>query len=90
MARSKTVKSTQAKSLDEIVESFETQDMGDLWERMPESHFEVSIGRRTHLIEIDESLAHELTRIARTKRTSSESLVNDLLKEGIARQKSLR
>lgn len=90
MARSKAVKSTHAKSLDDLVESFETQDMGDLWEGLPEAHFEVSIGRRAHLIEIDEKLAQELTRIAKSKRTSSESLVNDWLKEGIARQKSLR
>jgi hypothetical protein len=90
MARNKAVKSRRSKSLEEIVEMFETQDMGDLWDEMPEAHFEVDIRRRAYLIEIDEKLARELTKIAKSKRRSSESLVNDWLKEGIARQKSLR
>jgi hypothetical protein len=90
MGRNKTDKLTPAKSLDELVESFDTQDMGDLWEQMPVAHFDVSIGRSTHLIEIDDKLAHELTEIAKSKRTSSEALINDWLKEKIARQKTLR
>jgi hypothetical protein len=90
MRRSEMNTLTPAKSLDDLIHAFDTQDMGDAWEQMPEARFDVSIGRRAHLIEIDEKLAQALTEIAKSKRTSSESLINDWLKEGIARQKTVR
>jgi hypothetical protein len=90
MGRSKTDKPTPAKSLEELIEHFDTNDLGDLWEEMPEAYFDVSINRRTHLIALDEKLAHELTEIAKSKRTSSEALVNDWLKERIAHRRNIR
>ena len=37
-------------SVQELVEFFDTHDMGDYWDRMPEAHFEVDIRRRSHLV----------------------------------------
>jgi hypothetical protein len=71
------------KKLDDLIEFFETHDMGDYWDRMPEAHFEVEIKKRTHLIAIEEDIADQITAIARSKKTSSETLVNLWLKEKI-------
>jgi len=39
-------------SLDELVEFFDTHDMGDYLSELPEVHFDVDIKRRTHLVAI--------------------------------------
>jgi hypothetical protein len=88
MERSKAKKLTPTRSLDELVEFFETQDLGELWEQLPAAHFDVDIKRRTHLIAIDEELAHQLDEIARAKSTSSESLINSWLREKVSKQKN--
>ena len=88
MERSKAKKLTPTKSLDELVEFFETQDMGEVWEQLPAAHFDVDIKSRTHLVAIEEELAGELTKIARSQRTSSESLINAWLREKVSKQKN--
>ena len=87
MARAKYKIVPRFRSLDELVEFFDTQDMGDHFRDMPEAKFEVNIKRRTHLFAIDAKLASKLTEIAKSKQTSTESLINDWLKEKI-QQKS--
>jgi len=67
----------------ELVEFFETHDMGEYWDSMPEAHFDVEIKGRTHLIAIDEEIAQKITRIAKSKRISSGALVNSWLREKI-------
>lgn len=90
MARSKVERVTPAKRLDELVEFFDSNDMGERWEQMPEAQFDVDIKSRTHLVAIDEELARRLTEIARARRVSSEKLINTWLKERTARQKNAR
>ncbi|MFQ5822646.1 MAG: hypothetical protein ACE5JB_01170 [bacterium] len=41
------------RSLNELVEFLDTQDLGDYYDEMPEAHFEVDIKRRAHLVAID-------------------------------------
>jgi hypothetical protein len=72
-------------SLDELVEFFETHDMGEYEDALPEAHLEVDIKRRTHLVAIDEETNNRLTEIAEQERTPAESLVNSWLKEKISR-----
>lgn len=86
MAKSKSKKLPHFGSLDELVEFFDTHDLGEYWEKMPEAHFEVDIKRHTHLIAIDARLAGKLTQIARSKKTTSQGLVNSWLKEKIVEQ----
>lgn len=88
MERSKSKKLTPANSLDELIELFETQDMGELWEQFPAAHFDVDIKSRTHLVAIDEELAGELAEIAKSQRISSESLINAWLREKVSKQKN--
>jgi len=83
MARTKTKSIPRFRSLDELVEFFDTQDMGEYLKEMPEAKFEVDIKRRTHLFALDAELASKLTEIAKLKQTSSESLINAWVKEKI-------
>jgi len=70
-------------SLDELVESFDTQDWGDYLDEMPEVEFEVEIRRKTFLIALDVSLADKLAEIARARKTSPEALLDAWVREKI-------
>ena len=71
-------------SLAELVEFFETHDMGEYWDQMPEAHFDIDIRRRKHLVALDDDLAGAVSKIARSRHVSSEALVNALLREKLA------
>jgi uncharacterized protein YegP (UPF0339 family) len=81
MARSKSNGRPGWKSVDELVEFFETQDMGEMWEQMPEVHFDVDLKRRKNLVTIEEDLLGELTSVAKSRRTSAIALINSWLRE---------
>ncbi len=81
--RSKTL--PRSKSVKELVDFFETHDMGDYWEKMLEAHFDVNIKKRKHLIALEEDIVDKLTEIAKSKKVSSEVLVNTWLKDKIRR-----
>lgn len=83
MQKSKSKKIPKFKSLDELVNFFDTNDLGEYWENMPEADFEVDLKRRTHLFSIDSELAVRLTEIAKSKQMSSQALVNVWLREKI-------
>ena len=68
-------------SLDELVEFFDTHDMGEYLEQMPEAHFEVGLKKRTHLFPIEEDLVEPLGEIARGQGISLERLINSWLRE---------
>jgi hypothetical protein len=89
MAKNKSGKSG-AKSLDELIEFFDSNDMSDLWDQMPAVEFGVDIKRRIHLVAIDEELADRLAAVAKSKRTSSEKLVNIWLREKLAKRENAR
>jgi len=36
-------------SLDELVEFFDTHDLSEYWDQMPEAHFEIDIKTKTHI-----------------------------------------
>jgi hypothetical protein len=70
-------------SIDELVEFFDTHDMGDYLDELPEVHFDVDIKKRTHLVAIDEEIVSKLSEIARLKQIPAEALVNSWLREKI-------
>jgi len=72
-------------SLDELVEFFDTHDIGGYQEDLPKAHFDVDLRRETHLVAIDEETNNRLAEIAEQERTPAESLVNSWLKEKISR-----
>lgn len=86
MEKKRPKKLPEFKSLDHLIEFFDTHDMGDYWDEMPEVRFDMNIKRRTHLIAINDEIAEKLTAIARAQRISSEDLVNAWLKEKILKE----
>jgi hypothetical protein len=75
----------RSKTLKDLVDFFETHDMGDYWEKMPKAHFDVNIRKRKHLVALEEDIVDKLTEIAKSKKVSSESLINTWLKDKIRR-----
>ncbi len=86
MARSKSKPIPEFGSLDKLVEFFETHDMGEYWDDMPEAHFDIDIKRRSHVFALDEDLAARLTAIAKARRISSKTLINEWLREKVLEQ----
>lgn len=84
MAENNRKKLPKFDSLDELVEFFDENDMGDYWEQMPEAHFEVNLKRRTYFVEVDEDLAQKLSEISRKEHLPSEKIVNNWLREKIS------
>ena len=76
----------QFNSLDELVDFFDTHDMGGFCEQMPEADFEVDIKRRKYLFALDAEVAKKLTEIAKLKQITSEALANIWLIEKIKEQ----
>jgi len=70
-------------SLDELVEFFDSHDLGEYLDQMPEVDFEVDIKQQIYLLTLDTELANKLTEIAKSKQTSSEELVNSWVREKI-------
>ena len=86
MAGSRAKHMPKFSSLDELVEFFESHDMGEYWDDMPEVHFDIDIKRRTHVFALDEDLAEKVTAIARAKRIPSSTLINEWLREKVSEQ----
>jgi len=86
MTKSKSKNLPRFRSIDELVKFFDTHDLGEYWTEMPEAHFEVDIQRKTHLFALDAELANKLTEISKSRKISSEVLINAWLKEKIQEQ----
>lgn len=71
-------------SLDELVAFFDSHDMGEYEEDLPEAQFDVKLQRRTHLVVIDEEVNSRLIEIAEQEQTPVEALVNSWLREKIS------
>lgn len=87
MIKSKGRKIPRFRSLDKLIKFFETHDMGEYWDEMPEAHFEVNIKKRIHLFSLDAELESKLTEIAKLKHVSSQRLINAWLKEKLQEQR---
>ena len=70
----------------ELVKFFDTHDPGECWSEMPEAHFEVEIKRKADLFALDSELANKVIKIARSRKISSEALINGWLKGKIREQ----
>ena len=84
MAENNPQKLSSFASLDDLVEFFDTHDMGEYEEDLSEAHFDVNLQRRTHLVAIDEEVNSRLTEIAEQEQTPAEALVNSWLREKIS------
>ena len=87
MARNKTKTLPKFESLDELVEFFDDNDMGDYWEQLPKAHFDINIKTRKHLVAIDEEIVPKLNEVAKSTKVSSEKLINNWLREKLEASK---
>jgi len=87
MTRSRSKPLPKFESLDEVVNFFDAYDMGDYWDQLPEAHFDVNIKARKHLVAIDEEIVAKLNEAAKSRKVSSERLVNNWLREKLAPSK---
>ncbi|MDX6288972.1 MAG: hypothetical protein QOH42_771 [Blastocatellia bacterium] len=87
MAKSKPRKRATARSLTDLVEWFDQNDIGDYLSQMPETSFDVDIKRRKHLVLLDPELSAKVTELAKAKKTSSETLINSWVREKISEPK---
>ena len=81
MAKSKVKTLPELKSTDSLIDFFETHDLGDYWEQMPEADFESKLKRSKHLIALEEDVVTRVAQIAKAKKISFEFLINTWLKE---------
>ena len=85
MAKSKSKNLPKFETLDKLVEFFETTDTSEYWDEMPEVDFDISIKKKTHLVAIDDELAKEVSEIARSRKVTSEKLINSWIKDRLSK-----
>lgn len=86
MARSEAKSLPHFGSLDQMVEFFDSNDLGEYLGQMPEADFEVDLKREVYLVVLDAEVADKLAEIARSRRTSPEVLVNTWVREKVLEQ----
>ncbi len=67
----------------ELVDFFDTHDMGDYADALPEVSFDVDLQRSHYLVSVDEGIMQNLLAIAREQKISVELLLNGWLKEKV-------
>jgi len=87
MAKSKSKPLPKFGSLDELVAFFDTHDMGEYWNQLPLTKFDVNIKTTKHLVAIDKEIIPKLNKIAKSKKVPSEKLINTWLREKIETSK---
>ena len=81
MAESKSKKLPQFNSNQELVDFFDTHDMGEYESELPEVNFDVDIKRKHYLVSVDEYLMNKLLEVAKEQQVSVELLLDTWLKE---------
>ncbi|NJK68628.1 MAG: hypothetical protein HC941_20765 [Microcoleus sp. SU_5_3] len=85
MAESKSKKLPNFSSDRELVEFFETHDLGEYESELPEANFEVDIKQSHYLVSIDRALMSQLLEIAKDQQVSVEILLDSWLKEKLVK-----
>ena len=83
MPRSNTKKMPSFDSVTEVTKFFETHDMGDYSDQLPEVDFDITLKRRKYLVAIDEKLMSQLTKVAKAKNLPTQKLIHDWLEEKV-------
>ena len=86
MEKSKLKKFPKFSSVEDLVKFFDTHDLGEYWDQMPEALFDINIEKRRHIFTIEEDIADKLTEIAKSKKVPSQVLINLWLKEKILKK----
>jgi len=81
MAGNNSTQEPLSNSVHELVEYFDTHDMGEQLDQAAEVHFDVDIQRRQYLIAVDADLMKKLIEIAQAQQVLPELLINTWLRE---------
>jgi hypothetical protein len=81
MPESKFEKLPQFSSNQELVEFFDTHDMGEYESELPEKYFDVDIKQNHYLVSVDQHLMSRLLETAKEQQVSVEMLLDSWLKE---------
>jgi hypothetical protein len=76
MPKKENKKMPKFESLNELVDFFDNNDLGEYIDEMPKVDFEVNLRKRTHIFALDDELVSKLTEIAQTEQTSPEALLS--------------
>lgn len=87
MARNRGKKLPRFESTRELMDFFETHDLGLYLDSMPTAHFDFSSARSRVWAEIDPKLSEQVSVIARSKGISSKRLLNAFIRKGIRQEK---
>lgn len=71
-------------SLSKLVRFFDSHDLGDYLDQLPEVGFDINIKSKKHLIAVDKEIIPKLNRMARSRNIPAEQLVNNWLREKLA------
>lgn len=72
-------------SVQDLVDFFDTHDMGEYMEYMPEAHFDVALKQNIRLVAIDEAVMQQVSQIAKSQDVSAEQLINTWIKDQLLR-----
>jgi len=72
---------SNASSYEEIGEFFDTHDMGDYLESMPEVEFEIDLQASKTYYAVDSQLSTQLLQVAKKRGVSAETLLNLWIQE---------
>jgi hypothetical protein len=75
---------SKAGSYVEAGESWDSHDLGELWERTTPVEMEVALRSERILFSVESELTHRIETLARSRGVSSETLVNLWLQEKVA------
>lgn len=64
-----------------LTDFFDTHDMGDYIDALPEAQFEVNIKTRQYLVAVDANIMQQVIAIAKAQQVSAEILINQWLEE---------
>jgi len=74
------------RSIRERVKFFDSHDLGDYWDSLPEVDFEIEIRTRRNLFRIEDKVARKLNEIARKKKVPSQVLIDTWLRERVSKE----
>jgi hypothetical protein len=83
MPRSNAKKMPGFGSVAEVTKFFETHDMGDYPDQLPEVDFDIALKRRKYLVAIDGKLMCKLAEIAKAKKLPAQKLIHNWLEEKV-------
>jgi hypothetical protein len=85
MTENKSQKLPKFESTEELVDFFDTHDLGEYEEALPEVDFDVDLKRKHYLVSVEENLMNKLLEVAQKQQILVEMLVDSWLKEKIVK-----